>query len=134
MEHFIKIIGILGTLAIVYIAMAIYRRLIRNQTNMVWRRLIPMWAVLIGIGLGMIFFVNVPEIMPTTSLFTSMIVGGVAGWASVGANQFARLTFGDDRKRRFYIHADNVVVNEKAPEEETKTESEAKNTVEVVEE
>lgn len=134
MEHFIKIIGILGTLAIVYIAMAIYRRLIRNQTNMVWRRLIPMWAFLIGVGLGMIFFVNVPEIMPTTSLFTSMIVGGVAGWAAVGANQFARLTFGEDRKRRFYIYADNVVVNEKAPEEETKTESEAKNTVEVVEE
>lgn len=117
MEHFIKILGILAILGLVYIVMAIYRRLVKNQSNDVWRRLIPMWAVLIGMGLGLIFFESVPEIMPTTDLLTSIILGGVAGWATVGANQFAKLTFGDDSKRRTVIKAEQVIIKEEKPTE-----------------
>ena len=120
MEHFIKILGILAILGLVYIVMAIYRRLVKNQSNDVWRRLIPMWAVLIGMGLGLIFFESVPEIMPTTDLLTSIILGGVAGWATVGANQFAKLTFGDDSKRRTVIKAEQVIIKEEKPAEESK--------------
>ena len=118
MEHFIKILGILAILGLVYIAMAIYRRLVKNQSNGVWRRLIPMWAVLIGMSLGLIFFESVPEIMPTTDLLTSIILGGVAGWATVGANQFAKLTFGDDSKRRTGIKAEQVIIKEEKPTED----------------
>ncbi len=118
MEHFIKILGILAILGLVYIAMAIYRRLVKNQSNGVWRRLIPMWAVLIGMSLGLIFFESVPEIMPTTDLLTSIILGGVAGWATVGANQFAKLTFGDDSKRRTVIKAEQVIIKEEKPTED----------------
>lgn len=118
MEHFIKILGILAILGLVYIVMAIYRRLVKNQPNDVWRRLIPMWAVLIGMGLGLIFFESVPEIMPTTDLLTSIILGGVAGWATVGANQFAKLTFGDDSKRRTVIKAEQVIIKEEKPAED----------------
>lgn len=118
MEHFIKILGILAILGLVYIVMAIYRRLVKNQSNDVWRRLIPMWAVLIGMGLGLIFFESVPEIMPTTDLLTSIILGGVAGWATVGANQFAKLTFGDDSKRRTVIKAEQVIIKEEKPAED----------------
>lgn len=118
MEHFIKILGILAILGLVYIAMAIYRRLVKNQSNGVWRRLIPMWAVLIGMSLGLIFFESVPEIMPTTDLLTSIILGGVAGWATVGANQFAKLTFGDDSKRRTVIKAEQVIIKEEKPAED----------------
>ena len=122
MEHFIKILGILAILGLVYIVMAIYRRLVKNQSNDVWRRLIPMWAVLIGMGLGLIFFESVPEIMPTTDLLTSIILGGVAGWATVGANQFAKLTFGDDSKRRTVIKAEQVIIKEeKSAEDVTRT-------------
>ena len=122
MEHFIKILGILAILGLVYIVMAIYRRLVKNQSNGVWRRLIPMWAVLIGMGLGLIFFESVPEIMPTTDLLTSIILGGVAGWATVGANQFAKLTFGDDSKRRTVIKAEQVIIKEeKSAENATPT-------------
>lgn len=122
MEHFIKILGILAILGLVYIVMAIYRRLVKNQSNDVWRRLIPMWAVLIGMGLGLIFFESVPEIMPTTDLLTSIILGGVAGWATVGANQFAKLTFGDDSKRRTVIKAEQVIIKEeKSAEDVTPT-------------
>ena len=122
MEHFIKILGILAILGLVYIVMAIYRRLVKNQSNDVWRRLIPMWAVLIGMGLGLIFFESVPEIMPTTDLLTSIILGGVAGWATVGANQFAKLTFGDDSKRRTVIKAEQVIIKEeKSAENATPT-------------
>ena len=118
MEHFIKILGILAILGLVYIAMAIYRRLVKNQSNGVWRRLIPMWAVLIGMSLGLIFFESVPEIMPTTDLLTSIILGGVAGWATVGANKFAKLTFGDDSKRRTVIKAEQVIIKEEKPTED----------------
>lgn len=118
MEHFIKILGIVAILGLVYIVMAIYRMLVKNQSNDVWRRLIPMWAVLIGMGLGLIFFESVPEIMPTTDLLTSIILGGVAGWATVGANQFAKLTFGDDSKRRTVIKAEQVIIKEEKPAED----------------
>ena len=118
MEHFIKILGILAILGLVYVAMAIYRRLVKNQSNGVWRRLIPMWAVLIGMSLGLIFFESVPEIMPTTDLLTSIVLGGVAGWATVGANQFAKLTFGDDSKRRTVIKAEQVIIKEEKPAED----------------
>lgn len=120
MEDFIKILGVLAILAITYIAMAVYRRLIRNQENKVWRRLIPMWAMLIGVGLGLIFFESVPEVMPTTNLLTSIILGGITGWAAVGANQFARLTFGEDGKRRAFIKAEQVIIKEEKPAEESK--------------
>lgn len=120
MEHFIKILGILAILGLVYIAMAIYRRLVKDQSNGVWRRLIPMWAVLIGMGLGLIFFESVPEVMPTTNLLTSIILGGITGWAAVGANQFARLTFGEDGKRRAFINAEQVIIKEEKPAEESK--------------
>ncbi len=120
MEHFIKILGILAILGLVYIAMAIYRRLVKDQSNGVWRRLIPMWAVLIGMGLGLIFFESVPEVMPTTNLLTSIILGGITGWAAVGANQFARLTFGEDGKRRAFIKAEQVIIKEEKPAEESK--------------
>ena len=120
MEHFIKILGILAILGLVYIAMAIYRRLVKDQSNSVWRRLIPMWAVLIGMGLGLIFFESVPEVMPTTNLLTSIILGGITGWAAVGANQFARLTFGEDGKRRAFIKAEQVIIKEEKPAEESK--------------
>ena len=120
MEHFIKILGILAILGLVYIAMAIYIRLVKDQSNGVWRRLIPMWAVLIGMGLGLIFFESVPEVMPTTNLLTSIILGGITGWAAVGANQFARLTFGEDGKRRAFIKAEQVIIKEEKPAEESK--------------
>lgn len=120
MEHFIKILGILAILGLVYIAMAIYRRLVKDQSNGVWLRLIPMWAVLIGMGLGLIFFESVPEVMPTTNLLTSIILGGITGWAAVGANQFARLTFGEDGKRRAFIKAEQVIIREEKPAEESK--------------
>ena len=77
-----------------------------------------MWAVLIGMSLGLIFFESVPEIMPTTDLLTSIILGGVAGWATVGANQFAKLTFGDDSKRRTVIKAEQVIIKEEKPAED----------------
>lgn len=117
MEHFIKILGILAILGLVYIVMAIYRRLVKDKSNGVWRRLIPMWAVLIGMALGLIFFESVPEVMPTTNLLTSIILGGITGWAAVGANQFARLTFGEDGKRNAYIKAEQVVIKEDKPAE-----------------
>lgn len=120
MEHFIKILGILGILGFIYVAMAIYRRLVKDNSNVVWRRLIPMWAVLIGMGLGLIFFECIPSIMPTTNILTSIIVGGIAGWAAVGANQFARLTFGEDGKRNIYIKTEQIVIKEDKPAEEGK--------------
>ena len=120
MEHFIKILGILAILGFIYVAMAIYRRLVKDNSNVVWRRLIPMWAVLIGMGLGLIFFECIPSIMPTTNILTSIIVGGIAGWAAVGANQFARLTFGEDGKRNIYIKTEQIVIKEDKPAEEGK--------------
>lgn len=120
MEHFIKILGILAILGFIYVAMAIYRRLVKDNSNVVWRRLIPMWAVLIGMGLGLIFFECIPSIMPTTNILTSIIVGGIAGWAAVGANQFARLTFGEDGNRNIYIKTEQVVIKEDKPAEEGK--------------
>ncbi len=120
MEHFIKILGILAILGFIYVAMAIYRRLVKDNSNVVWRRLIPMWAVLIGMGLGLIFFECIPSIMPTTNILTSIIVGGIAGWAAVGANQFARLTFGEDGKRNIYIKTEQIVIKEDKPAEDSK--------------
>ena len=122
MEGIIKILGIIATISVVYVLMAVYKRLIRKQENDVWRRLIPMWAVLLGIGLGILFSENIPEIMPLDGLLPAMILGGIAGWGSVGANQFAKLTLGEDRFRAV-IKAEKVIIKEDKQSEDKPTDT-----------
>lgn len=121
MEHFIKIIGTVAILALTFFTMAIYKKLVRNQKNNVWRRLIPLWALLIGLMLGLIFYVNVPEVMPTTSLSTSIILGGICGWASVGGHQFGKLTFGEERKVKTVITTEQVTLNKDQQDQQAQT-------------
>lgn len=100
MEHFISILGLISIVLFVYVAMAVYKRLTAGkESGGMWRRLIPLWALIIGVTLAIIFFVNIPEIMPAGNLLTASILGAFCGWGAVGANQFSQCVFGNTDKR-----------------------------------
>lgn len=95
MDYLIKMLGVLIIIGIVYACMAIYYRLVKKKNgNIALSKLIPALAVIFGGFLAVVFFVKYPEIMPVSDVFTAMIIGGISGFAAVGANQFASKTFG----------------------------------------
>ena len=50
-------------------------------------RLIPMWAALLGVVLGIVAFYAVPAIIPADNVLVAILVGGASGLAATGTNQ-----------------------------------------------
>ena len=93
MEALGQIISIPVITLLVYSVLALYNRITYNKKETVWRRLIPLWAFLLGIFLAIFVFSMFPEIMPAPSLFTSIMLGAVAGLAATGLNQLMNQLF-----------------------------------------
>ena len=90
MDGLIEITSVPVIVAIVYGALALYKYLVKAEK---WIRLIPVWAVLLGVILGIIAFYAVPAIMPADNVFVAILIGGASGLAATGTNQiFKQLT------------------------------------------
>ena len=92
MEALGQIISIPAILFIVYGVLAFYRR-VTDKKQGIWHRLIPLWALLLGTFLAIFTFSMYPEIMPAPSLFTSTMLGAIAGLAATGLNQLMNQLF-----------------------------------------
>lgn len=93
MENLAQIVSIPAILFIVYGILAFYNRVVHKRDG-IWKRLIPLWAFLLGIFLSIFVFTMYPEIMPAPSLFTSVMLGAIAGLAATGLNQLMYQLFG----------------------------------------
>ena len=118
LESLAQVIGIVAIFLIVYAVLALYNRFAKRKGRIV-RRLIPLWAMLLGIFLGIFVYSIFPEIMPAPSLFTSVILGAITGLAATGLNQLMRLFDGDEEEKK------NETLPEK-PQEEPSKEQETK--------
>ena len=99
LESLAKIVGIIAVFLIVYAVLALYNKFAKRQGRIV-RRLIPLWAMLLGIFLGIFVYSVFPEIMPAPSLFTSVILGAITGLAATGLNQLMRLFDNDEEEEK----------------------------------
>lgn len=90
LEALAQVCSIPLMLIIIYAILAIYRKII-GDTPSVWHKLIPLWAALLGMVMGMFVYTVFPEIIPVTSLFTAVILGLITGLATTGLNQLLRV-------------------------------------------
>ena len=93
MEALGQIISIPAIVLLVYGVLALYNRITYNKKENIWRRLIPLWALLLGTFSAIFVFSMFPEIMPAPSLFTSTMLGAIAGLAATGLNQLMNQLF-----------------------------------------
>lgn len=84
MENLIEITSVPVIVAIVYAALALYKHFVKVEK---WVRLIPLWAALLGVVLGIVAFYAVPEIIPADNVLVAILVGGASGLAATGTNQ-----------------------------------------------
>ena len=84
MENLIEITSVPVIVAIVYAALALYKHFVKAEK---WVRLIPLWASLLGVVLGIVAFYAVPAIIPADNVLVAILVGGASGLAATGTNQ-----------------------------------------------
>ena len=84
MENLIEITSVPVIVAIVYAALALYKHFVKDEK---WVRLIPLWAALLGVVLGIVAFYAVPAIIPADNVLVAILVGGASGLAATGTNQ-----------------------------------------------
>lgn len=89
MENLLVVLCVPIIAAIVFVAMAAYKRIVQKR-NEVLTRIIPLFAAILGAILGIYGFYRVPKIMLGDNLFVSMIVGLVSGLAAVGIHQIGK--------------------------------------------
>lgn len=95
MENLIEITSVPVIVAIVYAALALYKHFIKAEK---WIRLIPLWAALLGVVLGIVAFYAVPGIMPADNVLVAILIGGASGLAATGTNQiYKQLTKDKDK-------------------------------------
>lgn len=87
LQNLAQIISIPAILLTVYAVLSMYMRMTSKKEGKIWRRLVPLWALLIGTFIAIFTFTMFPEIMPAPSLFTSILLGGIAGLGATGLNQ-----------------------------------------------
>ena len=73
--------------AIVYAALTIYKQIVTSEK---WMRLIPVWAALLGVILGVLGFYLAPGLLPADDVLTAILVGAASGMAATGANQVTK--------------------------------------------
>ena len=87
LQNLAQIISIPAILLTVYAVLSLYMRITSKKEGKIWRRLVPLWALIIGTFIAIFAFTMFPEIMPAPSLFTSILLGGIAGLGATGLNQ-----------------------------------------------
>lgn len=89
MESALEIISVPVIVGIVYFVMAVYKTLIKNAPA-IWTSLIPVWAAVLGIGLGILAYYCVPEVMPADNVLVAVLIGLSSGLGAVGVHQVGK--------------------------------------------
>lgn len=89
MESALEIISVPVIVGIVYFVMAVYKTLVKNAPA-IWTSLIPVWAAVLGIGLGLVAYFFVPEVMPAENVLVAVLIGLSSGLGAVGVHQVGK--------------------------------------------
>lgn len=89
MESALEIISVPVIAGIVYFVMAVYKTLVKNAPA-IWTSLIPVWAAVLGIALGLVAYFFVPEVMPAENALVAVLVGLASGLGAVGVHQVGK--------------------------------------------
>lgn len=85
----LEIVSVPVIIGIVYFVMEVYKALVKNAPA-VWTNLIPVWAAILGLGLGVIAYFFVPAIMPADDILTAILIGLASGLGAVGIHQVGK--------------------------------------------
>lgn len=86
MENVLEIAGIPVIVGIVYFVMAVYKKLVTGKKE-IWTSLIPVWASILGIGLGLVAYFCVPSVTTADNVLSAVLLGLASGLMAVGVNQ-----------------------------------------------
>ena len=86
MENALEVVTVPVIAAIVYGVMAVYKQL-RAEKPAVWTSLIPVWAGVLGIALGVAAYFLVPEAMPADNVLSAVLLGLASGLSATGLDQ-----------------------------------------------
>ena len=89
MENVLEIVSVPVIVGIVYFVMAVYKTLVKNAPA-IWTSLIPVWAAVLGIALGLVAYFLVPEVMPAENVLVAVLIGLSSGLGAVGINQVGK--------------------------------------------
>lgn len=89
MENVLEIVSVPVIVGIVYFVMAVYKTLVKNAPA-IWTSLIPVWAAVLGIALGLVAYFLVPEVMPAENVLVAVLVGLASGLGAVGVHQVGK--------------------------------------------
>lgn len=89
MESALEIISVPVIAGIVYFVMTVYKTLVKNAPA-IWTSLIPVWAAVLGIVLGLVAYFLVPEVMPAENALVAVLVGLASGLGAVGVHQVGK--------------------------------------------
>lgn len=89
MESALEIISVPVIAGIVYFVMAVYKTLVKGAPA-IWTSLIPVWAAVLGIVLGLVAYFFVPEVMPAENVLVAVLVGLASGLGAVGIHQVGK--------------------------------------------
>ena len=89
MESALEIISVPVIAGIVYFVMTVYKTLVKNAPA-IWTSLIPVWAAILGIALGLVAYFLVPEVMPAENALVAVLVGLASGLGAVGVHQVGK--------------------------------------------
>lgn len=85
----LEIVSVPVIIGIVYFVMEVYKTLVKSAPA-VWTNLIPVWAAILGLGLGVIAYFFVPAIMPADDILTAILIGLASGLGAVGIHQVGK--------------------------------------------
>lgn len=88
MEDFLNTIGVPAIAAIVYWVINLVKYTTGNSEK--FKRFIPLCSAVIGIILALIAFFCVPDVIPTTNIFTAIVIGCASGLTATGFNQIVK--------------------------------------------
>ena len=97
MESALEIVSVPVIVAIVYGALALYKLFVKAEK---WIRLIPLWAALLGVVLGIVAFYAAPDIIPADNVLVAILIGGSSGLAATGTNQIVKQLTKDETSEK----------------------------------
>lgn len=115
-----QIIAMPAIALIIYAVLSLYHKMVYNSKNNVYRRLTPLWALILGILLAIVAYSLFPEIIPVTSLFTAAIMGGICGLSATGLNQLSQQLFDKKEEEEEKVVEPNKTTTTTTTTEETK--------------
>ena len=89
MKNAYEIAAVPVIVVIVYVFMAIYRKIVEGKAE-VWTNLIPLWAGLLGAVLGIVGYWAAPDLIPADNFVVALAVGLVSGLGATGINQVGK--------------------------------------------